>query len=65
MSIAANFPSQFRERLGTHNGIAGDNAMQRQSGLTADQRAVKRSPSQAVSDHNRRDHVVSDLFGSD
>jgi hypothetical protein len=56
---SANAFSLFREHAGTHFGIARDNAMQSQSGLTADERTVKRAPGQPVSDHNRRNHVLN------
>jgi hypothetical protein len=48
----------LRHSLGTNPGIARDDPVQPQPRLPADERAVKRSPSQSISHHNRRDHVV-------
>jgi hypothetical protein len=44
--------------LSTDLGITGDNSMEPQTALAANQRAVKRSPGKAVADNNRRYHLA-------
>jgi hypothetical protein len=49
--------AQFRHGGGADLGIAGHNPVQFQVGLAPDQRTMERTSCQAMTDHNRWDHL--------